>query len=188
MQAQHTAARPQPRARLRRAASSPGSAWQLADAVQPRFAALAAAVESAWREHPATSPLVPQPLPARFAAARSATLQLENRVYEAGAFRKLHLELAAGRPGLSVLHCVMFPHAAHDVPLFALDLVAFGVRAPPPAPGPPDARGRSASRSQSWTSALRAWTSPCRRSTTHCRRRRPVPGRRARCRTGAPGC
>ena len=55
-------------------------------------------------------------------------LRIENRFYATPLFRKCHLELAAGAGGLSVLHCVMFPFAEQDLPLFAIDMVGFGVR------------------------------------------------------------
>ena len=55
-------------------------------------------------------------------------LRLENRFYATPVFRKCHLELAAGGSGLSVLHCVMYPRHAYDLPLFSVDTVAFGVR------------------------------------------------------------
>jgi hypothetical protein len=59
-------------------------------------------------------------------------LRLENRFYTTPLFRKCHLELATGGAGLSVLHCVMYPWPAHDLPLFSVDMVGFGVRRTPP--------------------------------------------------------
>ena len=40
-------------------------------------------------------------------------------------FRKMHLELAWGPMDFVVLHCVIYPHASVDVPIFAGDVVGF---------------------------------------------------------------
>ena len=40
-------------------------------------------------------------------------------------FRKLHLELAWGPMDFVVLHCVIYPHASVDAPIFAGDVVGF---------------------------------------------------------------
>ena len=40
-------------------------------------------------------------------------------------FRKMHLELAWGPMDFVVLHCVIYPHAIVDAPIFAGDVVAF---------------------------------------------------------------
>ena len=60
--------------------------------------------------------------------AAAERLRIENRFYSTSMFRKCHLELAVGGAGLNVLHCVMYPWAAHDLPLFSVDMVGFGVR------------------------------------------------------------
>ena len=41
-------------------------------------------------------------------------------------FRKVHLELAWRQDGMQVLHITMYPRKAFDVPIFGLDMVAFG--------------------------------------------------------------
>jgi len=53
-------------------------------------------------------------------------LQVENRVYCSRVYRKLHLEIARRQDGLCVLHAVFYPRLDHDVPIFAMDLVAAG--------------------------------------------------------------
>lgn len=50
-------------------------------------------------------------------------LLIENRVYCSRVFRKLHIELAYRQDGLQVLHCVMYPRYAYDLPILAMDLV-----------------------------------------------------------------
>ncbi len=98
----------------------------------PAFLELARGIEAQWQQHPACAGLVPLPADARFAAvqggAEDSRIVIQNRFYTAPPFRKCHLELAAGAKQLSVLHCVMFPWAAVDLPLFSVDMVAFGVR------------------------------------------------------------
>jgi phycocyanobilin:ferredoxin oxidoreductase len=51
-------------------------------------------------------------------------LVIENRCYQTPQFRKLHLELAKVGTNLDILHCVMFPYAYFDLPLFGCDIVA----------------------------------------------------------------
>jgi phycocyanobilin:ferredoxin oxidoreductase len=50
-------------------------------------------------------------------------LIIENRCYQTTQFRKLHLELAQVGDRLDILHCVMFPRANYDLPIFGVDLV-----------------------------------------------------------------
>ena len=50
-------------------------------------------------------------------------LIIENRCYQTTQFRKLHLELARVGDRLDILHCVMFPRANYDLPIFGVDLV-----------------------------------------------------------------
>jgi hypothetical protein len=107
--------------------------WRLADAgLAPPFAALAVGIEQLWLSHAGTAPLSPLLVDPRFLVVEGGVaeerIRIENRFYASPRFRKCHLELAAGVGGLSVLHCVMYPWAAHDLPLFAVDMVAFGVR------------------------------------------------------------
>jgi len=51
-------------------------------------------------------------------------LIIENSCYQTTQFRKLHLELAKVGDRLDILHCVMFPRANYDLPIFGVDLVA----------------------------------------------------------------
>ncbi|KAJ9522471.1 hypothetical protein QJQ45_008231 [Haematococcus lacustris] len=50
-------------------------------------------------------------------------LLLENRVYCSRVFRKLHLEVGTRQDGLDVLHVVLYPRYAYDLPILAMDLV-----------------------------------------------------------------
>ena len=109
------------------------SDWQLASAgLAPSFVRLASGIEHAWRTHAALAPLAPLPMDARFAVvdagAAAERLRIENRFDTSPKFRQCHLELAVGGGGLNVLHCVMYPWAAQDLPLFSVDMVGFGVR------------------------------------------------------------
>lgn len=51
---------------------------------------------------------------------------VENRIYTSSKFRKMHLELAWKQDGLQVLHIVLFPNDNLDIPIFGVDMVAFG--------------------------------------------------------------
>lgn len=55
-------------------------------------------------------------------------LQVENRAYRSRAFRKLHVEVAVRQDGLQVVHCVMYPYPAVDLPILSLDMVLSGGR------------------------------------------------------------
>jgi len=50
-------------------------------------------------------------------------LLLENRIYCSRVFRKLHVEVGHRQDGLQVLHAVLYPRYAYDVPILAMDLV-----------------------------------------------------------------
>lgn len=109
------------------------STWRLADAgLAPHFVRLAQDIEALWLSHAGMAALAPLAVDPRFVTAdggdAAERLRLENRFYATPVFRKCHLELAAGGSGLSVLHCVMYPRHAYDLPLFSVDMVAFGVR------------------------------------------------------------
>ena len=101
----------------------------------PDILELAQRVEDAWLSWASVrgEPLSRVALDPRFhlvdGGAGDTRIRIQNVVYSSPTFRRCHLELAAGARGLSVLHCVMYPWAAHDLPLFSLDIVAFGVRA-----------------------------------------------------------
>ena len=105
--------------------------------VLPAILQLSVRVEDAWLRWGSTAPpglaLTQAPPPSeRFRLVEGGVdetrIRIQNVFYTSSLFRKCHLEVAAGAKGLSVLHCVMFPWAAHDLPLFSLDMVAFGVR------------------------------------------------------------
>jgi hypothetical protein len=119
--------------RRSRVVASAASPWRLADAgVAPQFVRLAQDIEALWLSHGGMGALVSLPVEPRFVTAdggdAAERLRLENRFYSTPLFRKCHLELATGGAGLSVLHCVMYPWPAHDLPLFSVDMVGFGVR------------------------------------------------------------
>ena len=121
---------------LSRGVVASASPWRLADAgLAPHFVRLAQDIEALWLSHAGMSALVPLAVDPRFVTAdggdAAERLRLENRFYATPVFRKCHLELAAGGSGLSVLHCVMYPRHAYDLPLFSVDMVAFGVRDKP---------------------------------------------------------
>eukprot|EP00955_Chlamydomonas_euryale_P061936 358234-Chlamydomonas_euryale.AAC.9 len=63
---------------------------------------------------------VPDPAPGAEGYPR---LYLENRVYCSRVFRKLHLEVGVRQDGLQVLHAVLYPRYAYDLPILAMDLV-----------------------------------------------------------------
>lgn len=54
---------------------------------------------------------------------RYPRLLLENRIYSSRVFRKLHLEVGLRQDGLQVLHAVLYPRYAIDLPILAMDLV-----------------------------------------------------------------
>lgn len=119
--------------RSSRVVASAASPWRLADAgIAPQFVRLAQDIEALWLSHGGMGALAPLPVEPRFVTAdggdAAERLRLENRFYATPLFRKCHLELASGGAGLSVLHCVMYPWPAHDLPLFSVDMVGFGVR------------------------------------------------------------
>ena len=56
-------------------------------------------------------------------------LRVQNVFWHSSSVRKAHVELAVSDTlGLTVLHVVLFPHTALDLPVFGLDVVAFGPR------------------------------------------------------------
>ena len=111
------------------AADAPG--WSLGG-LPPAFLELASSIEGAWRVHSGTAGLQRLTADPRFAVVdgghAESRIRVENRFYGSAAFRKCHLEVAVGNGGLAVLHCVMYPWPEHDLPLFSVDMVAFGVR------------------------------------------------------------
>ncbi len=131
------AARVQPRTPpCRRAAACSAAApsqWRLAgEGLAPSFVELACGIEQLWSSHAGMAHAAPLPVDARFVTVdgglEAERIRIENRFVTTPLFRKCHLELAVGAAGLNVLHCVMYPWAAHDLPLFSVDMVGFGVR------------------------------------------------------------
>ena len=56
-------------------------------------------------------------------------LLLENREYQTTRFRRMHVEVGARSDGnFEVLHVVLYPRARYALPIFCLDVVAFGGR------------------------------------------------------------
>ena len=95
---------------------------------------LATGFERLWLAQGGPSELRLLPADPRFARVDGgppgSRLSIENRFYASRAFRFCHLETCTGAVGqLSVLHFVMYPHPALDLPIFSVDMVAFGVRA-----------------------------------------------------------
>lgn len=120
--------------------------WRLRSLVCPQIEALVAQVEGSWRSILGND-LGLYPLDLRFkymdsldpagTARMSYTfpdppkddpmyprLQIENRMYQSPAFRKLHLEVAVRQDGLQVFHCVMYPNVEYDLPILSMDVVA----------------------------------------------------------------
>ena len=50
-------------------------------------------------------------------------LYIENELYKAKRFRKLHVEIAEFSNNLKILHCVFFPDPLFNIPIFGLDIV-----------------------------------------------------------------
>lgn len=81
-------------------------------------------IESTWREYLDLSPYhLPEDLGYVEGRLEGEKLVIENRCYQTPQFRKLHLELARVGNVLDILHCVMFPHPAYNLPMFGTDLV-----------------------------------------------------------------
>ena len=94
--------------------------------LDPRIVKLANFIETSWVEH--CTGIVLDPERDRFKYKESPRFTLENRLYTSDVFRRLHLELATGEKGLQVLHVVMYPWPAYELPIFSMDVVSFGVR------------------------------------------------------------
>ncbi|MEM9923088.1 MAG: phycocyanobilin:ferredoxin oxidoreductase [Cyanobacteria bacterium P01_D01_bin.50] len=85
---------------------------------------LADTVEKVWRKHlDLSSYNLPAELGYVEGKLEGEKLTIENRCYQTREFRKLHMELAKVGPMLDILHCVMFPRAEYDLPMFGCDLV-----------------------------------------------------------------
>ena len=83
------------------------------------------AILELWGSHFALAPYdLPEDLGYVEGRLEGEKLQIENRCYQGGPFRKLHLELAQAGQSLDILHCVMFPQPQYPLPLFGCDIVA----------------------------------------------------------------
>ncbi len=90
----------------------------------PLIQQLADQLEAIWHRYLDLSPYhLPEDLGYVEGRLEGEKLIIENRCYQTPQFRKIHLELARMGNGLDVLHCVMFPHPAYDLPMFGTDLV-----------------------------------------------------------------
>ncbi len=93
--------------------------------LHPLIGRLAEAILSTWGSHLALTPYdLPEDLGYVEGRLEGEKLQIENRCYQGGPFRKLHLELAQAGQSLDILHCVMFPQPQYPLPLFGCDIVA----------------------------------------------------------------
>ena len=85
---------------------------------------LANCIESQWKSHLNLDFYdIPENLGYVEGDLASEKLIIENRCYQTTQFRKLHLELAKVGERLDILHCVMYPRANYDLPIFGVDLV-----------------------------------------------------------------
>jgi len=90
----------------------------------PLIRNLANCIETVWREKLDLFPYqIPEGLGYVEGALEGERLIIENHCYSTPQFRKIHLELAQVGNGLDILHCVMFPNAEYDIPIFGSDLV-----------------------------------------------------------------
>ena len=90
----------------------------------PLIRQLAENIEKIWRKHLDLSPYnLPAELGYVEGKLEGEKLTIQNRCYQTPQFRKLHMELAKVGPMLDILHCVMFPRAEYDLPMFGCDLV-----------------------------------------------------------------
>jgi len=90
----------------------------------PLIRDLANCIETVWRENLDLFPYqIPEGLGYVEGALEGERLVIENHCYSTQQFRKIHLELAQVGNGLDILHCVMFPNAEYDIPIFGSDLV-----------------------------------------------------------------
>ncbi|MDS3859307.1 phycocyanobilin:ferredoxin oxidoreductase [Thermosynechococcaceae cyanobacterium BACA0444] len=90
----------------------------------PLIGRLADHIEQIWAETLDLSPYqLPEDLGYVEGKLEGEKLTIENRCYQTGQFRKLHLELARVGTILDILHCVMFPRPNYALPMFGTDLV-----------------------------------------------------------------
>jgi phycocyanobilin:ferredoxin oxidoreductase len=93
----------------------------------PLIRQLADRIESTWQEHLELSPYqIPHDLGYVEGSLEGERLVIENRCHQTPQFRKIHLELAQVGKNLDILHCVMFPRAEYELPIFGADIVCGG--------------------------------------------------------------
>lgn len=103
----------------------PTSNSSLSAQLHPLIQRLADGILSTWEHYLPLSPYaLPEDLGVIEGKLEGERLQIENRCFQTPQFRKLHLELAQAGKGLDILHCVMFPQLAYDLPMFGCDIVA----------------------------------------------------------------
>ncbi|MEO0987203.1 MAG: phycocyanobilin:ferredoxin oxidoreductase [Cyanobacteria bacterium J06639_14] len=90
----------------------------------PLIRQLSQAIEATWQHSLELSPYtIPKDLGYIEGSLEEEKVVIENSCYRTPQFRKLHLELAQIGNGLDIMHCVMFPNADYDLPIFGVDLV-----------------------------------------------------------------
>ncbi|MGF1521578.1 MAG: phycocyanobilin:ferredoxin oxidoreductase [Leptolyngbyaceae cyanobacterium] len=90
----------------------------------PLIRQLSQSIEGIWRQGLELSPyVIPEDLGYIEGCLEEEKVVIENSCYQTPQFRKLHLELAQIGNGLDIMHCVMFPNADYDLPIFGVDLV-----------------------------------------------------------------
>ena len=113
-----------------RAAADQGSIPQVTSAresggIHPLVDALADRIRLCRDGLPGLEPLAIDPaLEAISGSLDGEDLYIRNEVHRCRGLRKLHLETARLGAGLQILHCVFFPEASHDLPVFGADVVA----------------------------------------------------------------
>ena len=110
--------------------SSPGAGVEpgpaaRSDGIHPLVDALAERIRTCRDALPDLEPLGIDPaLEAISGSLDGENLFIRNEVHRCRGLRKLHLETARLGAGLQILHCVYFPDAAYDLPVFGADIVA----------------------------------------------------------------
>jgi phycocyanobilin:ferredoxin oxidoreductase len=93
----------------------------------PLIRQLADCIEGTWSEQLKLSPYqISADLGYVEGSLEGERLVIENCCFQTPQFRKIHLELAQVGKNLDILHCVMFPHPDHNLPIFGADIVCGG--------------------------------------------------------------
>ena len=96
-----------------------------AGGIHPLVDALAERIRQSWLQLPDLAPLAVDPeLEAISGSLDGESLYIRNELRQCRGLRKLHLETARLGAGLQILHCVLFPDARFDLPVFGADIVA----------------------------------------------------------------